>query len=368
MPQSIAELEKPDAFRRRQNVAVLIEVGKIGDAGAEPLLDSPADMAGRAIVFELAEMPRKRKLLLVGQILVAKHQHRVAVHPGFDRGDSVGRERAGAIDAADLAGEDRVERTDRNRHLRAPSRMTRAMIRRGTRQGNRWVRPQDIESLPRSVRISRARRRFSMPDHQHDHDHSELSDVELRVRALETILTEKGYVDPAALDLMVEAYETKIGPKNGARLVARAWVDPAFRTALLKDATEAANSLGHVSPVGSHLIALENTPQTHNLVVCTLCSCYPWEVLGLPPVWYKSAPYRSRAVIDPKGVLADFGVALPADTEIRIWDSTAETRFIVLPMQPPGSEGWSEERLAELVTRDSMIGTGLPQPAPGAKP
>jgi nitrile hydratase len=203
-------------------------------------------------------------------------------------------------------------------------------------------------------------------DHDHGHDHSELSDVQLRVRALETILTEKGYVDPAALDQLVESYETKIGPKNGARIVARAWADPAFKAALLKDATEAANSLGHASPVGSHLIAVENTAKTHNLVVCTLCSCYPWEVLGLPPVWYKSAPYRSRAVIDPKGVLADFGVALPSDTEIRIWDSTAETRFLVLPMRPPGTENWSEDQLAEIVTRDCMIGTGLPQP--GAKP
>lgn len=194
----------------------------------------------------------------------------------------------------------------------------------------------------------------------HDHDHSELSDIQLRVRALETVLIEKGYVDAAVLDQLVESYETKIGPKNGARIVARAWTDPAFRAALLKDATEAANSLGHVSPVGSHLIAVENTPRTHNLVVCTLCSCYPWEVLGLPPVWYKSAPYRSRAVIDPRGVLADFGVTLPANTEIRIWDSTAETRFIVLPMRPAGTEGWSEERLTEIVTRDCMIGTGLP--------
>lgn len=200
-----------------------------------------------------------------------------------------------------------------------------------------------------------------MSDHDHRHDHSELSDIQLRVRALETILTEKGYVDPATIDEIVESYETKVGPKNGARLVARAWIDPDFKAALLKDATEAANSLGHVSPVGSHLIAVENTPKTHNLVVCTLCSCYPWEVLGLPPVWYKSAPYRSRAVIDPRGVLSDFGVTLPDDTEIRIWDSTAETRFIVLPMRPPGTENWGEERLAEVVTRDCMIGTGLPE-------
>jgi nitrile hydratase len=197
-------------------------------------------------------------------------------------------------------------------------------------------------------------------DHQHHHEHgSELSDLQLRVRALETILTEKGYVDPVALDQIIEGYETKVGPHNGARIVARAWADPDFRRRLLEDATKAVNSLGHFSPVGSHLIALENTPQTHHMVVCTLCSCYPWEVLGLPPVWYKSAPYRSRAVIDPKGVLADFGVALPAETEIRIWDSTAETRFLVLPMRPEGTDGWTEEQLASLVTRDSMVGTGL---------
>lgn len=198
------------------------------------------------------------------------------------------------------------------------------------------------------------------PSHDHGHGHgSELSEMDARVRALETILTEKGYVDPPALDRIVEAFETRIGPRNGARIIARAWTDPDFKRRLLLDATEAANSLGHVSRVGSHLIAVENTPQTHNLVVCTLCSCYPWEVLGLPPVWYKSAPYRSRAVIDPKGVLADFGVSLAPDTEIRIWDSTAETRFIVVPMRPAGTDGWSEERLSELVTRDSMIGTGL---------
>ena len=196
-------------------------------------------------------------------------------------------------------------------------------------------------------------------DDRHVHDHgSELSDMQLRVRALETILTEKGYIDPGALDAIVEACETQIGPHNGARVVARAWVDPDFKRRLLEDASEAANSLGHVSPVGAHLIALENTPELHNLVVCTLCSCYPWEVLGLPPVWYKSAPYRSRAVIDPKGVLSDFGLKLPEQTKVRIWDSTAETRYVVLPLRPAGTEGWSEERLAELVTRDSMIGTG----------
>jgi nitrile hydratase len=201
-----------------------------------------------------------------------------------------------------------------------------------------------------------------MADHDHDHHdehHSELSETQLRVRALETILTEKGYIDPAALDVIVEAYETKVGPRNGALVVARAWTDAAFRQALLKDATAAVATLGHVSPVGDHLVAVENTPARHNMIVCTLCSCYPWEVLGLPPVWYKSAPYRSRAVKDPRGVLADFGLALPKDTEIRVWDSTAETRFLVVPMRPAGTEGWSEERLADLVTRDSLIGTGL---------
>ena len=206
-------------------------------------------------------------------------------------------------------------------------------------------------------------------DHDHDdHDHehgSELSEMQVRVRALESVLTEKGYVEPAALDAIIEAYETRIGPHNGARVVAKAWSDPAFRQALLADATAAVSALGHVSRVGDHLVAVENTPGRHNMVVCTLCSCYPWEVLGLPPTWYKSAPYRSRAVKDPRGVLADFGVTVPKETEIRVWDSTAETRFLVLPMRPAGTEGWSEDKLAELVTRDSMIGTGLPK-APGA--
>ena len=210
-------------------------------------------------------------------------------------------------------------------------------------------------------------------DHHGGHQHhargaerehgSELSEMQLRVRALESILTEKGYVDPAALDLIVEAYETRIGPHNGARAVAKAWADPAFKRALLQDATAAVGALGFASRIGDHLVAVENTPQRHNMIVCTLCSCYPWEVLGLPPAWYKSAPYRSRAVIDPRGVLADFGVTLPAETEIRVWDSTAETRFMVLPLRPGGTEGWSEEQLASLVTRDCMIGTGLAKPA-----
>jgi nitrile hydratase subunit alpha len=194
--------------------------------------------------------------------------------------------------------------------------------------------------------------------HQHEHG-SELSEMQLRVRALETILTEKGYVDPAALDGIIEAYETRIGPHNGARAVAKAWVDPSFKRRLLEDATAAVGSLGFASRVGDHLVAVENSERVHNMIVCTLCSCYPWEVLGLPPTWYKSAPYRSRAVIDPRGVLADFGVTLPATTEIRVWDSTAETRFLVVPARPDGTEGWSEEKLAALVTRNSMIGTGL---------
>ena len=197
-------------------------------------------------------------------------------------------------------------------------------------------------------------------DHHHQHG-SELSDMQLRVRALETVLTEKGYIDPAALDLIIEAYETKVGPHNGARVVARAWRDAGFKQALLEDGSKAVRTMGHESRVGDHLVAVENTPQVHNMVVCTLCSCYPWEVLGLPPVWYKSAPYRSRAVKDPRGVLADFGVKLPQETQIRVWDSTAETRFLVLPMRPGGTEGWSAERLAQLVTRDCMIGTGLPK-------
>ena len=197
-------------------------------------------------------------------------------------------------------------------------------------------------------------------EHHHDDEHgSELSEMQLRVRALETVLTEKGYIDPAALDAIIEAYETKVGPHIGARVVAKAWSDPSFKRALLEDGTKAVLGLGIINRVGDHLIAVENTPKQHNMIVCTLCSCYPWEVLGLPPVWYKSAPYRSRAVNDPRGVLADFGVALPADTAIRVWDSTAETRFIVLPMRPKGSENWSEEKLASLVTRDSMIGTVL---------
>jgi len=198
-----------------------------------------------------------------------------------------------------------------------------------------------------------------------DHDHepgSELSDMQLRARALETILTEKGYVDSPVLDAIIEACETKVGPHNGALVVAKAWTDPDFKRALMADAATAVAGLVNASRV--HLVAVENTEKVHNMVVCTLCSCYPWEVLGLPPVWYKSFAYRSRAVKDPRGVLKEFGVTLPAGTEIRVWDSTAETRFLVLPMRPANTEGWSVDRLAALVTRDSMIGTGLArQPA-----
>lgn len=195
--------------------------------------------------------------------------------------------------------------------------------------------------------------------HHHDHEHSELSEIELRVRALETLLTDKGYIDPPALDALIETYETKVGPKNGAKVVAKAWADPDYRNRLMEDATAAIAELGFVGRQGEHMVAVENTATAHNMVVCTLCSCYPWTVLGLPPVWYKSAPYRSRAVRDPRGVLAEFGVTLPEDLEIKVWDSTAEVRYLVVPERPKGTDGWSEEDLADLVTRDSMIGTGL---------
>jgi nitrile hydratase subunit alpha len=194
----------------------------------------------------------------------------------------------------------------------------------------------------------------------HDHSHgSEMSPMVARVRALETVLTEKGYVDPKALDLIVETYEAKIGPRNGAQVVARAWTDPAYKARLMKNATAAIAELGFSGVQGEHMVAVENTDAVHNLVVCTLCSCYPLPVLGLPPVWYKSAPYRSRAVLDPRGVLAEFGLTVPASKEIQVWDSTAEIRYLVIPQRPSGTEGWPVEELATLVTRDSMIGTGL---------
>jgi nitrile hydratase subunit alpha len=199
--------------------------------------------------------------------------------------------------------------------------------------------------------------------HAHDHDHSELGPMDLRVRALETVLQQKGYIDPAAMDALIDTYQTRIGPRNGARVVARAWVDDDYRDWLRRDATGAIASLGYSGRQGEHMQVVENTPGQHHLVVCTLCSCYPWSVLGLPPTWYKSAPYRSRAVRDPRGVLADFGVVLPVQTEIRVWDSTAELRYLVLPMRPANTAHLTEAQLAALVTRDSMIGTGLPKAA-----
>lgn len=193
--------------------------------------------------------------------------------------------------------------------------------------------------------------------HHHGHDHQAIpSDLNLRVKALESLLVEKGVVDRAALDAIVDTYETKIGPRNGARVVARAWVDPAYKQRLLTDASAAIAELGYEGGQGEDIVVLENTPKIHNLVVCTLCSCYPWPVLGLPPVWYKSAPYRSRAVIDPRGVLREFGLALADDVEVRVWDSTAELRYLVLPERPAGTESMSEDALAALVTRDSMVG------------
>lgn len=198
-----------------------------------------------------------------------------------------------------------------------------------------------------------------MHDHDHDHSGSELSDIDIRVRALETILAEKGYVDPAALDAVVETYETRVGPRIGAQIVARAWTDEDFRQRLLADGTRAIAEMGFGGRQSEHLIVVENSERVHNMVVCTLCSCYPWAVLGLPPVWYKSAPYRSRAVLEPRKVLAEFAVVLPDEMPIRVWDSTAEIRYLVLPRRPAKTEGWSAERLAALVTRDSMIGAGL---------
>lgn len=196
--------------------------------------------------------------------------------------------------------------------------------------------------------------------HAHDHSHvSEWSDMELKVKTLESLLVEKGYVDPAALDVIIETYQHKVGPKNGAAVVARAWSDHAFAERLREDATSAIAELGFSGRQGEHMHVVENTDALHHMVVCTLCSCYPWSVLGLPPVWYKSAPYRSRAVSEPRSVLEEFGVELPKETKIQVWDSTAEMRYLVIPKRPDGTEGWSEAELAKLVTRDSMIGTGL---------
>jgi len=201
-----------------------------------------------------------------------------------------------------------------------------------------------------------------MSQDDHDHDHSHLSEMDVRVRALQSLLVEKGYLDPAALDVVIETYEHQVGPHNGARVVARAWSEPEFHEWLMRDATAAIASMGYTGRQGEHMVAVANTPQTHHMVVCTLCSCYPWPVLGLPPVWYKSAPYRSKAVMDPRGVLADFGVQVGDDVTLRVWDSTAEVRYLVVPMRPAGTDGWTLEQLAALVTRDSMIGTGMALP------
>jgi nitrile hydratase len=202
----------------------------------------------------------------------------------------------------------------------------------------------------------------------HDHDHQAVpSDLTLRVKALESLLTEKGLVDPAALDALIDKYQHKVGPRNGARVVARAWIDPIYKQCLLTDGTAAMAEFGYGGAQGEHIVVVENTPQVHNLIVCTLCSCYPWSVLGLPPVWYKSAPYRSRAVIDPRGVLREFGLDLSGETEVRVWDSTAELRYLVLPERPTGSENLDEEALAALVTRDSMVGVAkVASPSRGA--
>lgn len=196
-------------------------------------------------------------------------------------------------------------------------------------------------------------------DHDHSHDHSHWSDMELKVKTLESLLVEKGYVDPKALDVIVETYENNVGPRNGAQVVAKAWADEDYLDRLRADATSAIAELGFTGRQGEHMKIVENTTGHHNMVVCTLCSCYPWSVLGLPPVWYKSAPYRSRAVSEPKAVLSEFGVSLPDNTKVTVWDSTAEMRYLVIPERPEGTDDWSEEKLAELVTRDSMIGTGL---------
>ena len=203
---------------------------------------------------------------------------------------------------------------------------------------------------------------MSQHDHHHDHDHqpgehgAPLTEMQLRVRALESLLVEKGLVDPAALDALIDTYETKVGPRNGARIVARAWLDSAYKKRLLADARSAIAEFGFIGRQGEDMVVLENTPKVHNMVVCTLCSCYPWPVLGLPPVWYKSAPYRSRAVGDPRGVLNEMGMRLSDDIEVRVWDSTAELRYLVLPERPEGTENWNEDELAAIVTRDAMIG------------
>ncbi len=228
--------------------------------------------------------------------------------------------------------------------------------------------PKDIGTLAEDSLLHDDHEHDDHHDHDHHHDHhhdNHYSDMQARVKALETVLTEKGLIDPAAIDVIVDTYQTKVGPRNGARVVAKAWSDPDFAEWLKRDATAAIASLGYTGRQGEHMRAVFNTDETHNLVVCTLCSCYPWSVLGLPPTWYKAPAYRSRAVIDPRGVLSEFGVSLPEEQKIRVWDSTAELRYLVIPQRPEGTEGFSEEQLADLVSRDAMIGAGLAA-APGA--
>jgi len=228
--------------------------------------------------------------------------------------------------------------------------------------------PKDIGTLAEDSLLHDDHEHDDHHDHDHRHDHhhdNHYSDMQARVKALETVLTEKGLIDPAAIDVIVDTYQTKVGPRNGARVVAKAWSDPDFAEWLKRDATAAIASLGYTGRQGEHMRAVFNTDETHNLVVCTLCSCYPWSVLGLPPTWYKAPAYRSRAVIDPRGVLSEFGVSLPEEQKIRVWDSTAELRYLVIPQRPEGTEGFSEEQLADLVSRDAMIGAGLAA-APGA--
>jgi nitrile hydratase len=228
--------------------------------------------------------------------------------------------------------------------------------------------PMDRRNFLKRAATGAAAGAFPADMHDQDHDHQVVpSDPALRTKALESLLVEKGLVDSAALDAIVDMFENKIGPRNGARVVARAWVDPAYKKRLLADAGPAIAELGYSGAQGEHMVVVENTPKAHNLVVCTLCSCYPWPVLGLPPVWYKSAPYRSRAVIDPRGVLREFGTELADDVEIRVWDSTAEIRYLVLPERPAGTEKMTEEELAALVTRDSMIGAAKIAASRGGK-
>ena len=288
------------------------------------------------------------------------HSPREATHVG----ERVDQEDGGAEeDADDQRARLDLEPTGIGLHEQVPGAVAEGRAEHEQQRGERHS--TSLLCLPADVHL-RGARIHAMSDH-HDHDHagapgSPLPETDLRVRALESLLVEKGLVDPAALDALIDTYETKVGPRNGARVVARAWVDPAYKARLLEDASSAIAELGYMGRQGEDMVVLENTPKVHNLVVCTLCSCYPWPVLGLPPVWYKSAPYRSRAVLDPRGVLRECGLELPQDVEVRVWDSTSEVRYLVLPERPEETEGLSEEALAQLVTRDSMIGVATVTP------